>query len=76
MQDLLEYILKNILGNDDFDVLKEEKTMGEVLFKVRIPEDRKGLIIGKKGRNIKSIRDILNVKAKLENKKAFILIED
>ena len=66
MKDLLTYILTEILGGNDFEV---EETLGENGFlslNVKTDPKNMGLIIGKQGKTINSIRNILKVKATLD----------
>lgn len=69
MKALLEYILKNILPSGvEFEV--EEQTDGDVVnLIVKTADKDGGLVIGKEGRIIKAIRNILRIKATLEHKK-------
>lgn len=67
MKELLEYILKGILGETDFYVTEEiDENFVRLLIKVE-PENA-GMVIGKGGATIKAIRNILRVKATLEKK--------
>ena len=73
MKELLEFIVKNIIG-EDFDLV-EESEEGRVDFLLKIPGDKAGLIIGRGGNTIKSIQDILRIKATLEKKYVNIKVE-
>lgn len=67
MKDLLEFIIKNITGTQDFTVSQKEE--GErIIFEVVAPQESIGLIIGKGGKTIKNIRKILSVPAVLEHR--------
>ena len=64
---LLEFIVQNITGSNDFSI--EEETDGEhVALTVSANPSIIGLIIGKEGRTIKNIRKIISVKATLLKK--------
>lgn len=76
MQATLEFILKNSFEADtDFSIEQSEDEMG-VVFTISLPEEHRGRVIGRAGRNIKAIRDILNILARRQNKRVFIKIAD
>lgn len=66
MKDLLEFLIKNITGSDDFSVEEENAEEGRVNFSVVANPDIIGLIIGKEGKTIKNIRKILSIRATKE----------
>ena len=64
MKELLEYIAKEIVENpDEFEVIQEEEEEGKIVLKLKVADEDKGRIIGKRGRIAESIRAILRVKA-------------
>ena len=64
MKELLEYIAKAIVENpDEVEVIQEEEEEGKIVLKLKVADEDKGRIIGKKGRIAESIRAILRVKA-------------
>jgi len=67
MKELLEYILKGILGETEFYVT-EEIDENFVRLAVKVEPENAGIVIGKGGGTIKAIRNILRVKATLEKK--------
>jgi uncharacterized protein len=76
MKELLTFILTNALGPDvEFSVDQSEDEQG-IVFSINLPEEQRGKVIGKGGRNIKAIRDIMNVIARRENKRVFLKIAD
>lgn len=75
MEKLLEYILKRIVKKPEKVDIKREEENNEVRFLIQIDDDDKGRIIGKNGTNIKSIRLILSILARRENKKVFLKVE-
>jgi len=74
MKDLLEFIIKNILGKDSKFEVTEEDNGSIVTLTVKTEEKDGGLVIGKQGKVIKAIRNILRIKATLEKKKVILLI--
>ena len=64
MKELLEYIAKALVENpDEVEVIQEEEEEGKIVLKLKVADEDKGRIIGKKGRIAESIRAILRVKA-------------
>jgi len=75
MKELLEHILKEITNSDKVQVTEE---VDENFSKLTIhsPQEFMGIIIGKEGRIIKAIRNLLKVKATLEKKGVNVSIEE
>jgi hypothetical protein len=70
----LEYILNSITQKDD-NVTVEEKQQDELtIFEIVAPQEMIGKIIGKEGKIIKSIRNILNLS--FPEKRFLIKIKD
>lgn len=74
MKDLLDFILRNILGKDSKFEINEEDDGSIVKLTVKTAEDEGGMVIGKGGKVIKAIRNILRIKATLEKKKIILLV--
>ena len=75
MKKLLEFIIEGILGKKDFAVT--ENAEGDfVNLAIKIPGEDTGLIIGKGGKTIKAIRNLLKVRATLERKGVSVSIEE
>lgn len=73
MKELLELLIQKILGEGEFSV--EETTEGDQInYKITLPEDKAGLVIGKGGRTIKAIRNLLKVRATLEHKLVYLSV--
>ena len=75
MQDLLNYILKNILGEKSKFKIIEEDDGSIVKLTVQTADDEGGMVIGKGGKVIKAIRNLLRIKATLEKKKIILQIQ-
>jgi predicted RNA-binding protein YlqC (UPF0109 family) len=73
MQKLLEFLLKGILGKEKFDVTEAEEN-GRIDYVIKTAQENVGMIIGKGGRMIKTLRNILKVRATLEKKVVFLNI--
>jgi uncharacterized protein len=63
MKDLVEYIVKQLVNNPDQVVVTEEQTEEGTLLTLDVAPEDMGVIIGKGGQTIKSIRKLLTVKA-------------
>lgn len=74
MKDLLEYILKGLLGEAKFEVIEAEEE-GRVVYTIKTDPENIGLIIGKGGHMIKTIRNVLKVRATLEKKAVSLNVE-
>lgn len=65
MKELLEYLLKGVLGEEKFEI-SETMDEGRINYGIKTAQENMGLIIGKGGRMIKSLRNIIKVRATLE----------
>lgn len=79
MKELLEHIIKAIVNNPA-DVSIEEKESvdfpGLTILTIDVNETDKGVIIGRKGRTINSIRDIITISAIRNDKRVKVLLKD
>lgn len=74
MKELLDFILRNLLGKDSTYEIIEEDDGSIVKLTVKTAEDEGGMVIGKQGKVIKAIRNILRIKATLDKKKIILLV--
>lgn len=74
MKKLISYILKGITGEN---IEVEEKSEGEVLhFDIKASPETIGIIIGKKGRTIRAIRNAAKVKSTLKKTPVNITVSE
>ncbi|MCJ7814266.1 MAG: KH domain-containing protein [Candidatus Atribacteria bacterium] len=76
MRGLIELIIRGIVDNPDKVEINEiigEKTS---IFEVKVDSSDIGKVIGRQGRNIKSIRTIVNAAAQKDDKRVVIEIVD
>ncbi len=72
MRDLLEYILTEITGKE-IPVLEKEED-GRLVLEITPDQETIGLVIGKSGKTIKAIQEIVRVRARKENAFVFIRV--
>lgn len=65
MLELLNWLLKGILGEEKFEISESDEE-GRTVYSIQTEDKNKGLIIGKGGRMISALRNILKVRATLE----------
>lgn len=76
MEKLLEYIVKSIVQKPKKVKIKKEKTEVLTNFSLKVdPEDIK-IVIGKKGRTIKAIRNLLRLRAIKEGVRVNLQLEE
>ena len=76
MKELIELIIKGIVDNPDKVEINEIIGEKSSIFEIRVDPDDIGKVIGRQGRNIKSIRTIVNAAAQKDNKRVIIEIVD
>jgi predicted RNA-binding protein YlqC (UPF0109 family) len=74
MQELLEFLLKGLLGKEKFDIVEADEE-GRVMYTIKTAPENIGLIIGKGGHMIKTLRQVLKVRATLEKKAVSLNVE-
>jgi predicted RNA-binding protein YlqC (UPF0109 family) len=74
MKELVDYILKHILGKDSKYEIEQVDDGSIVKIIIRTSEEDGGMVIGKGGKIIKAIRNILRIKATLDHKKIILLV--
>lgn len=75
MQDLLQFLLKGILGEEKFEIT-ESKDGERTVYSIKTDPKNIGMIIGKSGRIIKTLRNIIKVRATLEKVIVSLNIEE
>lgn len=76
MKELIELIIKGIVDKPDKIEISQVQVVGEktLIFEVKVDPNDIGKVIGRQGRNIKSIRTIINAAAQKDNKRVIIEI--
>lgn len=76
MIELLHYIISHIVDDPDSTRITEEEDGDTIVFNLELPEEIRGVVIGKNGMNIKAIRNLVSIIARRENKKVILKIQD
>lgn len=74
MKELLEFLLKGVLGDEKFEII-ETSSEGRVIYTIKTAPENMGLVIGKGGRMINSLRNVLKVRATLEKTAVSLNVE-
>jgi predicted RNA-binding protein YlqC (UPF0109 family) len=65
MRELLEFLVKGLLGEEKYEIVESDDA-GRISYTIKTAPENVGLIIGKGGHTIKSLRNVLKVRATLE----------
>lgn len=75
-KDLLEYIVKNLVTSPDQVEITEIQNDSRLVLKVKVAKEDMGRVIGKEGRIIRSIREIIYAYAMKDSKKVSVDVEE
>jgi uncharacterized protein len=77
VQDLVEFLVKKIVNNPDKVTISENvDEMDNTIITIEADQEDKPILIGKGGRNITAVRELVKVIARKENKRVYIKISD
>lgn len=76
MKDTLNFILTNMVEDTSSVSIDETESEGKIVLTIHVAETDMGRIIGKHGRIIKAIRDVIKMMAIKQNKYVDILIAE
>ena len=79
MKELLEHIVKSIVNNPEEVSVEERESVdfpGLTILTIDVDEGDKGVVIGRRGRTINAIRDLITINAIRNNKRVKVLIKD
>ncbi|HRY22677.1 MAG TPA: KH domain-containing protein [Candidatus Dojkabacteria bacterium] len=79
MKELLEHIVKAIVNNPEAVSVEEKESVdfpGLTILTIDVAEEDKGVVIGRRGRTINSIRDLITINAIRNDKRVKVLIKD
>lgn len=69
MKEFLEFLIKKIVDHPKEVKITEEELEGAIYLKLSVAQEDMGKVIGKSGRIIRALRDLLKIKAIKENKR-------
>ena len=75
-KELLEYVVKNLVDNKDVVEVEETTTEAKLVLRLKVAKEDMGRVIGKEGRIIRSIREIMNAYASKNKEKVAVEIEE
>lgn len=76
MKDTLTFIIKGIVEKPEEVEITEEENQGIVNFTIKVATEDMGKIIGKEGKVIKAIRNVMRVPGVLQSKKIYITLAE
>lgn len=74
MQDLLIHMLENIIDGP-VEVTTSEDS-GMTIFEVKVPQDQVGMVIGRGGKTINALKNIIKIRAIRENVRVDIQVSE
>lgn len=77
MKDFLEYLIKNIVDKpDEVAVTEDIDQMGVVNLSIHVDPIDMGKVIGKSGKIIRALRDLVRVLAVKENRRVNVILTE
>jgi hypothetical protein len=76
MKETLSFIVKSIVDHPDSVSVEETEENGITILTVSVAKDDMGKVIGKEGKVIRSIRNIMKVKAMKHNKRITVTLAE
>jgi len=76
MKDTLSYIVSCLVENKDKVVISEENEEDMITLKIAVDKEDMGRVIGKNGKVIRAIRNVMKIPAIKQNKRVNILLEE
>jgi predicted RNA-binding protein YlqC (UPF0109 family) len=74
MKNLLSHMIQGITGKEC--QITEEDSDGFIVFKIRIPQEDMGVVIGRGGKTINAIKNVLKITAIREGVRVDIQVEE
>lgn len=76
MKKTLDYIISSIVDDPKQVGITEEETDGIINFTITVAKDDMGKIIGKNGKVIKAIRNVVKIPAIKQGKKIYVSLSE
>lgn len=75
-KELLEYIVKSLVINSDVVQVEQTNTDAKLILRLKVAKEDMGRVIGKDGRIIRSIREVVGAYASKNHEKVAVEIEE
>lgn len=72
MEEFIRFLLANIVDQEEAISLEVQEEEGGRVYLVDVAEEDRGKIIGKNGRVIQALRNLVSIKAQKEGQSAFL----
>ncbi len=76
MKQLIEYIAKSLVEKPEAVVVQEKSTDGGMVIELKVDNDDLGRIIGKQGKTVKSMRQLLTAAATKAKLKVSLIVQE
>ncbi|KKQ75205.1 MAG: hypothetical protein US96_C0015G0006 [Candidatus Woesebacteria bacterium GW2011_GWB1_38_5b] len=76
MRDILKYLITSIVDKPEAVEILEEENQGIVNLTVKVDPQDMGKVIGKEGKVIRALRNVLRIPAVLQDKKIYINLSE
>ena len=76
MKDILHTIIASIVDEPNEVKITEDEQNGVILFTIKVAKSDMGRVIGKEGKIIRSIRNVMKIPAMKQNKKVQVAINE
>jgi predicted RNA-binding protein YlqC (UPF0109 family) len=76
MKDTLAYIVSSIVDNADAVAIDEQEEEGVTNFIIHVSKEDVGKVIGKEGKIIRAIRNIMKIPAIKQNKRIHVSVAE
>jgi len=76
MKEILEYILKSIVDKEEGVEVLEDENQGIINLTVKVDPSEMGKVIGKEGKVIRAIRNVMKIPAIKQNIRIVVTLEE
>ena len=75
MKDLIEYLVKNLVNNQEAVEVTELEKERETVYTIKVSDEDFGKIIGRSGKVATALRTVIRTASKKQNKRVFVKFE-
>jgi len=76
MKEFLEFLVKQITSKPEEVEITESREDDTFIYHIKVSEDDMGIVIGKEGKTIKSLRNLAKAKAIRDNIRIQVLLDE